>query len=382
MNMLFWLCFFLIVFHYVLFGLLVVIASKVLNRKHKVDNDYYPTVSFIVAAYNEEKVIREKILNDLELDYPKEKIELIIVSDGSSDSTPSIVEEYKEYGVVSLHKIEREGKIAALNRAVLLAKNEILVFSDANSLFNKNAIRKLVRHFTDPSIGGVCGRKAIIDNEQRVASKGDYLYWLYESSLKQAESKLGSVPTADGEIFAMRKSLYRPIDRTVINDDTAITLSIIKNQQRVIYDQDAITYEEASLSLKDDFNVKARMVYGGIQMLAQYKKELFPFLTWFGTQFFFHKTLRYFMWTLLTLIYFSNASLIGTHEFYDLFFALQTTFYFLALVGLYQYKTSGRLPLIIYLPYYYCNVNLAAAKGFFFFLKQRSLVDIWTKAKR
>lgn len=353
-----------------------------MSREHVIDNNHLPTVSFIVAAYNEEKVIREKILNDLALDYPKMKLELIIVSDGSSDSTPSIVEEFRQDGVISLHKPEREGKIAALNRAVLVAKNEILVFSDANSLFNKNAINKLVRHFSDSSIGGVCGRKAIIDNELRVASKGDYLYWLYESSLKQAESKLGSVPTADGEIFAMRKSLYRPIDRSVINDDTAITLSIIKGQQRVIYDQEAITYEEASLSLKDDFNVKARMVYGGLQMLAEYKKELFPFLSWFGTQFFFHKTLRYFMWLLLFFIYITNAALIGSGTFYTFFFLLQSMFYFFALVGLYQYKTSGRLPLIIYLPYYYCNVNLAAAKGFLFFIKQKNLVDIWKKAKR
>lgn len=382
MFYLFWLCFFLITFHYIIFGALVILASKLKTKQHKIDPDFCPSVSFIVAAYNEEKVIEAKILNDLELDYPKEKIELIIVSDGSNDSTPALVGKYKDAGVIGLHKDERQGKIAALNRAVSFAKHDILVFSDANSFFNQNAIKKLVRHFVDPKIGGVCGRKAILNNEKRIASKGDELYWRYESALKQAESKLGSIPTADGEIFAMRKSLYKEIDRSVINDDTAITLSIIKENQRVIYDQEAITYEEASLSFKDDFNVKARMVYGGIQMLSQYKKELSPFLSWFGTQFFFHKTLRYFMWSLLVLIYFSNIALVGEGLFYKVFFCLQTSFYFLAFVGAFQDKISGKMPTIIYLPYYYCNVNIAALRGFLFYLKQKSLVDIWTKAKR
>lgn len=315
------------------------------------------------------------------LDYPKEKIEIIIVSDGSNDRTPHIVSEYANRGIIGLHRPEREGKTAALNRAVAAAKNEIIIFSDANSMFRPDAIKKLVRHFADPSIGGVCGRKSVLRSATRNASTGDNLFWKYESSLKQAESNLGSIPTADGEIFALRKELYHEIDPRLINDDMVITMDILRQGKRVIYDQSAITEEEASISLKDDFNVKSRMVYGGIQIITLYKKELNPFTSFFGLQFFLHKTLRYFMWSLLLMIFISNIFCVEKHFLYKIFFGLQISFYLFALVGLLMDKMKKKF-ILFYLPYYYCNVNLAAFKGFLFFLKQRSTVDIWKKAIR
>ena len=380
MIYLFWTFSFLIIFHYLFFGLTVLILSKLFGKKHLIKEDT-PSISFIIAAYNEEKVIVEKLKNDLELDYPKNKLEIIVVSDGSNDKTPSLVEGFKDRGVRSLHRPERQGKIAALNRAVESAQNEILVFSDANSMFRKDALKKLVRHFSDPSVGGVCGQKAIFHNDERKASLGDSLYWKYESSLKQAESFLGSIPTADGEIFSMRKKHYRAIDSKIINDDTAITLNLISQGLRVIYDKEAITEEEASLNLKDDFNVKSRMVYGGIQILKIYRRELNPFASWFGFQFFFHKTLRYFMWFLLLGVFITNLAVLGDHLFYRVFFLLQVLFYCFSAIG-YLIDKRGKVPTLFYLPYYYCNVNLAAFKGFLFFLKQQSLVDIWTKAQR
>jgi biofilm PGA synthesis N-glycosyltransferase PgaC len=366
--------------HYLLFGIIILLLSKIFKKNHPI-KEIYPTVSFIIAAYNEEKIIRLKILNDLKLNYPKDKIEIIIVSDGSTDSTPNIVNEYAEQGVISLHKPERQGKTAALNRAVMLAKNEILIFSDANSMFRADAIKKLVRHFTDEHIGGVCGRKSVLTNSERAASGGDNLFWKYESTLKQAESNLGSIPTADGEIFALRKELYKEIDPRIINDDMAITLNILTQNKRVIYDQEAITEEEASISLKDDFNVKSRMVYGGIQIINLYKKELNPLTSLFALQFFFHKTLRYFMWLMLIFIFLLNILCWNQHLFFKVFLGLQFAFYLMAVIGygLDKIKITSK---IFYLPYYYCNVNIAALKGFLFFLKQQSIVEVWTKAKR
>lgn len=380
MIYLFWILSFLILFHYIFFGFTVLILAKFFGKKHLMKSET-PSISFIIAAYNEEKVIVEKLKNDLELDYPKEKLEIIVVSDGSNDQTPALVESFKDRGVKSLHRPERQGKIAALNRAVEFAQNEVLVFSDANSMFRKDALKKLVRHFSDTSVGGVCGQKAVLHNHDRKASLGDSLYWKYESTLKQAESHLGSIPTADGEIFSMRKKHYRPIDTKIINDDTAITLNLISQGLRVIYDKEAITEEEASLNLKDDFNVKSRMVYGGIQILKIYAKELNPLSSWFGFQFFFHKTLRYFMWALLGGVFLSNLLVLSSHVFYQVFFLLQVLFYLFSLVG-YRMDKKGKVPTLFYLPYYYCNVNIAAFKGFLFFLKQNSLVDIWTKAQR
>lgn len=379
-QVLFWIVFTAICMHYVGFGVLVYLVSLVYRKKHKVA-DIQPSVSFIIAAYNEERIIRETILNDLKIEYPKDLIEFIVVSDGSSDSTPQIVSEFQGQGVISLHQPQRQGKTAALNRAVATAKNEILVFSDANSMFRKDAISKLVRHFADESIGGVCGRKSVLQHADRNASVGDNLYWRYESALKQAESHLGSIPTADGEIFALRKSLYQTVPTALINDDLVITFNIIEQGKRVIYDQEAITEEQASITLGDDFNVKSRMVYGGIQIISLYKKLLNPIASWFGFQFFLHKTLRYFMWLCLALIFVLNALCFSMHPFYAVFFGLQVAFYLMAFIG-YQMDKRGKKSGLFYLPYYYCNVNLAAFKGFLFFLKQRSTVDIWKKAQR
>ena len=366
--------------HYLFFGIIILCLALIFKKEHQI-KDITPSVSLIIAAYNEERIIIQKILNCLQLDYPKDKIEIIIVSDGSTDRTPDITTEYEKLGVISLHKKKREGKTAALNHAVAVAKNEILIFSDANSMFRINAIKKLVRHFADEQIGGVCGRKSILQNSKRVASSGDNLYWKYESALKQAESKLSSIPTADGEIFAIRSNLYHPIDSRIINDDMAITLNILTQNKRVIYDQDAITEEEASITFKDDFNVKSRMVYGGIQIMTIYKKELNPFKHLFGLQFFFHKTLRYFMWLLLLLIFIFNILSWNQSLFFNIFLYLQISFYMMAVIGygLDKFKNSQG---IFYLPYYYCSVNLAALKGFIFYLKQQSTVDIWVKAKR
>jgi len=344
-------------------------------------NDQLPTISFVVAAYNEERIIREKILNDLQLDYPKDKLQIIIVSDGSSDSTPQIVGEFSSQGVISMHRPERQGKTAALNRALEVAKNEIIVFSDANSMFKKDALKKLVRHFADQSIGGVCGRKAVKLNQDRSASTGDNLYWNVESIIKQAESNLGSIPTADGEIFAMRKELYQPIPNFIINDDMAITFNIITQGKRVIYDIEAITEEDASINLKDDYNVKARMVYGSLQILEHFFQELNPLNSWFGFQFFVHKTLRYFMWVLLMTIYISNALIIGKQPFYFAFFILQNLFYVFSIIGYFLNKLNINIK-IFYIPYYYCNVNLAAYHGYCFYREKQNTVNIWKKAAR
>lgn len=370
----------LITIHYFIFGLSLLFLSIFFKKDHQKDN-ILPSVSFIVAAYNEDSVIEKKIQNDLYLDYPKDKIEIIIVSDGSNDKTEQIVTQYACEGIRSLHNPLRRGKTDALNRAVATSKNNILIFSDANSMFKPDAIKKLVRHFVDESIGGVSGQKTIRKNQLRKASKGDLRFWQYESALKQAESKLGSIPVADGEIFALRRELYQTLNPEIINDDMALTLSILNQNKRVIYDQEAITEEEASINLKDDFNIKRRMVYGGIQILQLYRNQLNPFKSFFALQFFFHKTLRYFMWLLLIFIFVTNALCYHQHLAYRLLFNLQLTFYSMALIGhfLNLLKVNAS---IFYFPFYYCNVNIAAFWGFISFLKQQPAMEIWKKAKR
>jgi poly-beta-1,6-N-acetyl-D-glucosamine synthase len=377
-KLLFYISIFLICYHYILFPLVTAILAFL--RKNTVfKKEIHPTLTLIIAAYNEEKVIEEKIFNSMKLDYPSEKLEIIIVSDGSTDSTPQIVEKYQNSNIKGLFDPPRKGKTAALNRAVETASGEILVFSDANSMYDSKALKMLARNFNDPTVGGVCGRKSIVDNLHRESSVGDRIFWDFESTLKTLQSLAGSISTGDGEIFAIRKNLYSKIPEVIINDDTAITFNIIKAGFRVVYEPEAITWEEASLVIKDDFNVKARMVSGGYQTLKVYGYMLFPPENFFAFQFLSHKMLRWIMPFLLISLFVSSVFL--WHGFYAVLLWMQVAFYLCAIVGALFNKSGVKLK-ILYLPFYYCAMNLAAGRGFYFFLKRNSLTSIWKKAAR
>lgn len=378
MKMLFSLVFFLICYHYLFFPALTFVVAKIRNLS--VDKEeIFPTVSIIIAAYNEEKVIREKILNSFELIYPENILEIIVVSDGSTDSTTKIVKEFSEQGVISLFTPPRKGKTAALNHAVEHATGGIIVFSDANSMYKKNAVNMLIRNFNDPSVGGVCGRKSIAENIEREASKGDRLFWDFESTLKTWQSLTGSISNGDGEIFAIRRSLYKEIPEEIINDDQIITFNVIRDGFRVVYEPEAVSSEEASVIFEDDFKVKARMVTGGYQTIFRQKDFLFPPNSYFQFQFISHKILRYIMPFLGIFLFCSNLFLLEGK--FLLFFLFQLFFYLLATVG-YCLKISGHSPWICYVPYYYCTMNIAALFGFYYFLTGKAGVSIWKKAAR
>ena len=367
---------FLIAYHYFLFPIYLFIYSRLSDKNDKIGNEY-PSVSLIIAAYNEEKVIENKILNSLELDYPLSQLKIIVVSDGSKDKTPEIVKQFKDKGVVNLFDPVRRGKTAALNRGMIEANGDIVVFSDANSMYHPLVIKNLIRNFTNPDIGGVCGRKSIIKNTKREASSGDSFYWDIESKIKIWQSKIGSITTGDGEIFAIRKDLYQKIPEDIINDDTAITFNIIRAGYRVIYEPEAISYEEASINLIDDFNVKTRMVYGGYQTLSSYRSMIFPPINFFSIQFISHKVLRWIMPLLLVGLFVTNLTVLNTQ--YKFFFILQVIFYLSAIFGYMLRNSKNRL---FYFPMYYCIMNIAALKGLYYFLSKQNNVSIWKKAKR
>jgi poly-beta-1,6-N-acetyl-D-glucosamine synthase len=378
MEITFWFLVFVIIYHYVLFPAFVFILATIAKKPIE-KGILFPVVSLVIAAYNEEKVIEEKIRNSFDLDYPKDKLEIIVVSDGSTDETPQVAANYKNKGVISLFDPPRRGKTAALNRAVSRARGEVVIFSDANSMYDPQAIKLIVRNFYDSSVGGVCGRKTIIENVERESSRGDSLFWSFESKMKIQQSLTGSITTGDGEIFAMRKELYKAIPDQVINDDTAITFNIVQRGYRVVYEPEAVSNEEASIVWKDDFNVKARMVCGGYQTLSLFSKMLFPPINYFAIQFLSHKALRWFMPFLLIALYIVNLFLMS--GFYLYFIILQSGFYAIALFGLIGKKLPGT-PKFFYFPAYFCSMNAAAAKGFVYFLKGKAGVDVWKKAQR
>lgn len=379
MKVVFWTSLFLIAYNYFLYpGLITLLALVRCRPVHK--EEVEPTVSMIIAAYNEEKVILDKLQNTLLLDYPADKLEIIVVSDGSTDNTATIVSSFKDQGVIGLHQPERAGKTAALNRGVAQAKGEIVLFSDANPMYNRQAIKMLTSNFADPSVGGVTGLKSIMKEKGRESSEGDSLYWKYESFIKKKESDIGSITTADGEIFAIRRELFQPIDPKLINDDTAITFGIIRAKKRVVYEPEAISTELASISLKDDYNVKVRMVAGGYQSVSHFSRDLFPPKSFFAFEFLSHKLVRWLVPLFQICLFISN---LFVHDpFYIFFLVCQSLFYLGAFCG-YRILTNGGDPGIFYFPLYFCTMNMAAFVGLIKFLTGgHTVTKVWKKAER
>ena len=377
----FWLCIFFVAYTYFGYPLLVTLCSSIYSKVNK-QTTIEPKVSLIIAAYNEEAVIEKKIKNSLALSYPKEKLQIIIVSDGSEDSTEKIVKSFVSEKIVSLHQSQRQGKTAALNRGVDAAEGEIVVFSDANNMFDQKSLQMLIRNFADPSVGGVCGLKSIIQEDSRSSSQGDSLYWKYESYLKKKESEIGSITTGDGEIFAIRKLLFKPIALDIINDDTAITFAIVEQGYRVIYEAEAVSRELASITLQDDFKVKARMIAGGYQSVLRFGLQILTTEGFFACQFFSHKILRWLVPVFLLFALITNGYLATSTSFYMILLVSQLLFYLLALVG-FIFHLSGREIRCLYIPMYFCVINAGALWGLKIFLSgQKDINKIWKKAER
>lgn len=382
LKVIFFVCAALIVYHYVLYPALVILLARLAGPadapQERPDGEL-PSVTVVIAAYNEERVIRDKLLNTLALDYPAGRLTVIVAADGSNDATAAIAGSFADRGVQVLHSPDRRGKTAALNRAAAIATADVIVFSDANNHFNTDAIRKLVRHFQDPKVGGVCGLKQIYESADRESAVGDGLYWKYESAIKIAESQLGSITTADGEIFAVRRSLYRPLDETLINDDAAITFDLIRARRRVLYEPAARSYEQASINIEDDFNVKVRMVSGGFQTLAREWSFLLPPRRLFSLAFLSHKVLRWTAPELLIAVLLSSVVLAAAGDaFFIVMLALQIAFYLLAIRG-WQKRRDGALPIALYVPFYFCAMNTAALFGLYRHLTSSTQ---WKKAAR
>lgn len=335
-------------------------------------------VALIIAAFNEERVIAAKIENALSLDYEPELFKVVVVADGSSDRTAEIARGFNDPRVICLHEPERRGKSHALNRAVAASDADVLVLSDANNFYSTDAIRLLVARLREPGVGGATGAKKITESRERAASGGDGLYWRYESKIKLAESRLGGTVTADGEIFALRRVDYRPIPASVINDDMYLTFRLVDAGQRVVYEPAAFAVEEASMTIREDFNTKVRMIAGGMQSLRPEWRTIFG-TGWFSVKFLSHKLLRWLMPLVLATLLVSSGLLAGRQVFRELFFA-QVLFYLLAALG-WVLNARNTRPGFAYVPFYFVAMNFAAAGGLWRYLRGRQSV-LWSKAAR
>lgn len=373
---LFWLSAFAVAWTYVGYPFLIRILARWRPRPHRQDN-ILPAVSLIIPAYNEEAIIRQKLENALALDYPAERMEIIVVADGSTDQTVNIVKSFADKGVQLLFQPERRGKIAAMNRAVPYAKGEILVFSDANAMMEPLSLRALVRNFADPQVGCVSGEKRV-SADRRVQAQGESAYWRYESGIKRAESLVNTTIGAIGEFFAIRRELYRPLREDSIIEDFVLSMQLVRNGWRIIYEREAIAWEEASPTLKAEWERRARNCAGGFQAIGRLGWLFSPRYAFVAFQFISHKLLRWLAPFFMTLAWISSLALYPLTLYRWLFWG-QTVFYSLALIGGFLAIKGRRLP-PLWLIFYFCFANLTALGGFWRYLT-RTQTNLWKKVR-
>jgi poly-beta-1,6-N-acetyl-D-glucosamine synthase len=374
----FWLSFCLLAWTYIGYPLTALLLSRVFPKPWQ-RGEFGGSVSMIIAAHNEEDVIREKVENCLNLDFGSANSEIIIVSDGSTDDTNAILEEFSGVGprlrVITYQP--RAGKANALNVGVSQSRGQILIFGDANVMVAERSCRTLLAPFADPTVGAVCGRvlvRACGDDE----IAGESLYMKYEGVVQRAAAQLWSMVGVDGALFAIRRDLFQPLDPGIILDDLMLSMQAPTARLRIVYEKEAVAVEDAVPSVENEFKRKARIVAGGYQFLAAFLRSgrsLSPGM-WFV--FVSHRVLRWCAPFPLLLLFVSNISLLDIVG-YRWLFGAQCAFYLLATLGI--LKSGLRRNYLVYVPYYFTVVNMAAFQGFFRFLASKQQV-LWEKVER
>jgi len=342
----------------------------------------WPEVTMIVAAYNEEGYIEEKIKDTLKLDYPAGKLTFFIVTDGSTDRTTDIVHQYTS--VKLFHEAERKGKIHAVNRVMKFVNTPIVIFSDANTNLNSSAAKNIVRHYVHANVGGVAGEKRILKKDEDNASgSGEGLYWKYESFLKKKDSDVNSVIGAAGELFSLRTNLYEEPDENMLIEDFYLSVKVTMNGYRFIYEPEAYAIETASASVGEEWKRKVRISAGGFQAMLKLKALLNPFrYGLLSFQYISHRVLR---WTLaplfLPLIFASNVILaLQGSIVYKIILLAQVLFYLVAAAG-YMLQDKKISIKGFFVPYYFVVMNVSVYAGLVRFLKGKQSV-VWEKSKR
>jgi len=386
MKTAFWFSLFIIFYTYLGYGIvlfIMVLIKRMVKGKFKAPKyDYLPSLTVVVAAYNEADFIAQKIKNTLQLEYPKDKIEYIFVTDGSTDNTPQIVAQHA--GIQLLHSAERKGKIAAMHRAVQQVKTDIIVFTDANTFLNSQALLNIARHYVNPKVGAVSGEKRVQIDETADATAGEGMYWKYESKLKSWDSELYSVVGAAGELFSVRTNLYQPVPANSIIDDFMISMLIAKKGYTIVYEPNAYASENTSENIKEELKRKIRIAAGGIQSIVWLKSLLLPIqYPLLSFQYISHRVLRWTVTPFFMIAAFILNWIIIVEEpslIFTLLLIGQVSFYSMALLGWFFESRQVKVKLL-FIPYYFCMMNWAVLAGIVRYLKGNQSV-LWEKAGR
>jgi poly-beta-1,6-N-acetyl-D-glucosamine synthase len=385
---LFWLSLSLLFFCYIGYGVLLFLLNFLRSVFFKKDKskpfDDLPSITLVVAAYNEESILEQKIKNTLAINYQHDKLNIIFVTDGSSDKSMQLIGQYP--AITLLHQQERKGKIAAIKRAMQRVQTPIVVFSDANTMLNKESIEKIAQHYYDPKVGGVAGEKKILLS-QGVSAVGEAegLYWKYESLMKKLDAGFNTVVGAAGELFSVRTSLFKELNDDLILDDFVISMQVCLQGYKIAYEPGAFAIESPSASLREEEKRKVRISAGAYQSIGYLKSCLnifkYPLLSF---QYISRRLLRWVFCPLMLIgLLFANIFTISrqpTPDLYLWFMYTQAAFYLLALAG-WLFVSRGRKLGWLAIPFYFVFMNYCLVKGFFKFLKGRQTV-LWEKSLR
>lgn len=382
----FWSLLLLVFYTYLGYGIVLFFLNAIksrFTRKNKNSfNQDLPSITLVIPAYNEIDYLHQKVRNSLQLIYPKDKISIIFITDGSDDGSDLMLKTYDDIRVY--HDPVRAGKVAAMNRSMSFVDSEVVIFSDANANLNTHALLNIAKKFSDPRVGCVSGEKRIEQNVKDQASNaGEGLYWKYESTLKKWSSQLYSTVGAAGELYALRTELYEETEKDVILDDFMLSLSVIPKGYKIAYADDAYAIESGSSDIKEEMKRKVRICAGGIQSILRTLHLLNPFKYHvFAFQYFSHRFLR---WTfaplaLLMLIPINFYLGIVLGGVYKVLLILQVLFYIAGLAG-WILKSKELKSKFLFIPFYFLMMNVSALLGAKrYFAGQQSV--LWEKTKR
>jgi len=366
---------FIVLYTYIGYPLLLLMLGKIMHKKVN-KQEILPQVSILVSAFNEEKNIESKLLNYFELDYPNDKIEIIIGSDGSNDGTNKIIASYLSKGVVFRSFPHRRGKPSVLNDLVSIAKGDIIVFTDARQKIAKNAIRELVSNFFDHQVGCVSGELIFMQEGSSDVGNAMGLYWNYEKSIRSLESSLGSMVGATGALYAIRKKLYAVVPSNLLLDDVFIPLKVVGTGYRAVFDASAKVYDTVSQTCDQEYTRKIRTLAGNWQLLHMFLFLNNSFDKLFVWQLISHKFLRLLIPLLLFMLIVSNILLVSNYIF-RIFAFIQFLFYFMVFVGYVLSKTRNTVSFLKF-PYTFFLLNSAILEGFIAFITKSQKVT-WKK---
>jgi cellulose synthase/poly-beta-1,6-N-acetylglucosamine synthase-like glycosyltransferase len=379
----FWIASGLVVYAYAVYPAIIWGLARAFGRRPEppeIADAELPHVSLVISAYNEAEVLSDRLRNAVAMDYPRDRLQILVGSDGSKDDTAEIARGFETKGVEALDFKQNRGKASVLNDLIARASGDIVLLSDANTDIDPDAARKLVRWFRDPEVGAVCGRLVLIDHV--TGQNADGLYWKYETFLKLCEAKLGALLGANGAIYAIRKDLYVPIHPGTIVDDFVNPLLIQqKSKHKIIYDREAVAIEETAPDVGAEFHRRARIGAGGFQSIGMLWRLLNPARGWVAFSFLSHKILRWFCPFFLLISFAANLWLaIQGSAFYQVLLGLQVAFYALSVLpSMLPERVS--VPKIARLATLFTSMNAALLVGFYRWLFGRQR-GAWRRTSR